>query len=123
MAAATARVLAKVSIAQQTMSVYIDGDLAYTWKVSTGRKGFATPRGSFRAQWLDPDHLSSIYESAPMPHSVFFLGGYAVHGSNEVRRLGHPASHGCVRLSPGDATTFYSLVEDSGLSATHIVIN
>ena len=120
---ASAGVVAKISIASQTMNVYVDGDLAYTWPVSTARRGYHTPRGSFRAQWLDPMHLSSKYENAPMPHSVFFLGGFAIHGSYETRFLGHPASHGCVRLAPGDAATFYSLVEDSGRASTRIVIN
>lgn len=119
---AQADVLAKISIAQQTMNVYVDGELAYTWAVSTGRRGFETPRGNFRAQWLDPEHLSSKYENAPMPHSVFFSGGYAVHGSYDVRHLGRPASHGCVRLSPGHAATLYGLVEDQGVRATRVVI-
>jgi len=120
--AAQADVLAKVSIAQQTMNVYVDGELTYTWAVSTGRRGFETPRGNFRAQWLDPEHLSSKYENAPMPHSVFFSGGYAVHGSFDVRHLGRPASHGCVRLSPGHAATLYGLVEEQGVRATRVVI-
>ena len=120
--AAHADVLAKVSIAQQTMNVYVDGELTYTWAVSTGRRGFETPRGNFRAQWLDPEHLSSKYENAPMPHSVFFSGGYAVHGSFDVRHLGRPASHGCVRLSPGHAATLYGLVEEQGVRATRVVI-
>lgn len=120
--AACADVVAKVSIAQQTMSVYVDGALTYTWPVSTGRKGFPTPRGNFRAQWLDLEHYSSLYENAPMPHSVFFKEGFAVHGSYEIRNLGHPVSHGCVRLSPTHAAQFYALAEDEGLAATRVVI-
>jgi lipoprotein-anchoring transpeptidase ErfK/SrfK len=120
--AAHADILARVSIAQQTMNVYVDGELAYTWPVSTARKGYSTPRGSFRAQWLDPMHYSSIYENAPMPHSVFFKDGFAIHGSYETRFLGHPVSHGCVRLSPGNAATLYGLIEDQGLEVTRVVI-
>jgi len=119
---ANAEVLAKVSIASQTMNVFVDGALAYRWQVSTGRPGFETPRGSFRALWLDPEHISSIYEDAPMPNSVFFNGGYAIHGSYDVRHLGRRASHGCVRLSPANAATLYGLIEDDGLAHTHIVI-
>ena len=119
---ASADVLARISLAQQVMTVYVDGEAAYSWPVSTARKGYVTPRGSYQAQWLDPMHYSSIYESSPMPHSVFFSGGYAIHGTYETRYLGHPASHGCVRLSPGNAAKFYALVEDQGVEATHIVI-
>ena len=121
--AANADILAKISIASQSMNVFVDGELSYTWRVSTARPGYSTPRGTFRALWLDPDHVSSIYEDAPMPNSVFFNGGYAIHGSFDVRHLGHPASHGCVRLSPGHAATLYSLIEDEGLAHTHIVIH
>lgn len=119
---ARADLLARISLAQQVMTVYVDGEPTYSWPVSTARKGYATPRGSYRAQWLDPMHRSSIYESAPMPHSVFFSGGYAIHGTLETQHLGQPASHGCVRLSPGNAATFYGLVEEQGLAATRIVI-
>ena len=34
-----------------------------------------------------------------MPYSVFFtMKGHAIHGTNHSS-LGHPASHGCIRLS------------------------
>jgi len=115
-------VVAKISIAQQRMSVYVDGELTYTWPVSTARKGYTTPRGNFRAQWLDPMHYSSIYEDAPMPYSVFFSGGYAIHGTYETRYLGHPASHGCVRLSPANAEQLYSLIEEQGVRATRVIV-
>ena len=59
---------------------------------------------------------------SPMPHSVFFNGGYAVHATNAVKRLGTPASHGCVRLHPNDAADFYKLVQAFGSANTSIVI-
>ena len=46
-----------------------------------------------------------------MPYSVFFTGGYAVHGTSHVKALGRPASHGCVRLS----TQAMDFLWDSGL--------
>lgn len=33
-----------------------------------------------------------------------------IHGTNEVEKLGTPASHGCIRLSPQDAATLFDLV-------------
>jgi hypothetical protein len=38
---------------------------------------------------------------APMPYCSYFHGGYAVHGSYEVRS--YNASHGCIRIYPADA--------------------
>ena len=46
-----------------------------------------------------------------MPYAVFFTGGYAVHATEAVARLGQPASHGCVRLALENAATFFELVE------------
>jgi hypothetical protein len=58
-----------------------------------------------------------------MPHSIFFMkDGHAIHGSLEVKNLGKPVSHGCVRISPENATTLYALVEKSGLENTQVVL-
>jgi lipoprotein-anchoring transpeptidase ErfK/SrfK len=115
--------VAKVNLSRQTMTVTENGFTRYEWKVSTARKGYNTPVGSYGAQSLDMNHRSRKYHNSPMPYSVFFKGGYAVHGTYEVRRLGQPASHGCVRLHPENAATFYSLVKSVGLSNTRIVIS
>jgi hypothetical protein len=58
-----------------------------------------------------------------MPHSIFFMkDGHAIHGSNDVKNLGKPASHGCVRISPENAATLYTLVAESGLENTRVVL-
>jgi hypothetical protein len=58
-----------------------------------------------------------------MPHSVFFNGGVAVHGTYSTGLLGRPASHGCVRLAPGNAARFYKLVGQHGLARTRIIVH
>jgi lipoprotein-anchoring transpeptidase ErfK/SrfK len=123
---APAGVLAKVSIGQQRMDVVINrGDgtkQTYSWKVSTGRKGYDTPPGKFRPDYLDAMHHSTKYENAPMPYSVFFNQGIAVHGTTEVRHLGRPASHGCVRLETANAELFFNAVADVGMERTAIIV-
>jgi lipoprotein-anchoring transpeptidase ErfK/SrfK len=116
------RLVAQVSISQQTMQVLVDGRPAFEWKVSTGRKGHRTPTGSYKPTRLEEMWYSRKYDNAPMPHAVFFHGGYAVHATNYVKRLGQPASHGCVRLHPSAAADFYQLVETFGRANTSIVI-
>ena len=115
--------LARIDIPTQTMTVSEDGITKYQWKVSTARPGYHTPPGSYTAKWLSRDHRSKKYDNAPMPFAVFFNGGYAVHGTNEVRRLGRPASHGCVRLQTQNAALFFSLASQVGLENTRIVIS
>lgn len=118
-----AGVVARISKSQQIMSVYVDGYHAHTWAISTGRRGYNTPVGSFRPTTLSRFHRSSRYGGSPMPYSVFFYRGYAIHGSYEVHALGRPASHGCIRLHPANAQRFYSLVQSYGRGATRIVIS
>ena len=116
------QLVARVSLSQQTMAVIVDGRTAFEWKVSTGRKGYGTPTGSWKPIRMHKMWYSRKYDNAPMPHSVFFNGGYAVHATDAVKRLGRPASHGCVRLHPDNASDFYKLVETFGPGNTQIVI-
>lgn len=122
LAASQAAVVAKISISRQTMTVYVDGALRHSWAVSTGRRGFATPRGAFRPQLLKRMHYSRKYDNSPMPHSIFFLGGFAIHGTGYVKQLGRPASHGCVRLAPGNAAALFALVQRHGMRKARILI-
>ncbi|MCA0278281.1 MAG: L,D-transpeptidase [Proteobacteria bacterium] len=114
--------VAKVSIATQTMTVSVDGRVIHQWPVSTARKGYVTPRGSWRPKRLHRMWYSSKYDNSPMPYSVFYNGGYAIHGTGSVRQLGRPASHGCVRLQTGNAALFYSLVREVGAGNTRIIV-
>jgi hypothetical protein len=113
-APASAGVVARIDNATQRMTVSVNGAPAYSWPVSTARKGYRTPAGSYRVQRMARMWYSRKYNMSPMPHSLFFRGGYAIHGTNAVGRLGRPASHGCVRLSPGSASRLYSLVQQHG---------
>lgn len=119
---AGARVVAKIDLSDQRMHVYVNGVRRHTWKVSTARRGYRTPIGTFRPKWLAKMHYSSKYNNSPMPHSIFFLGGYAIHGTNYIKRLGRPASHGCVRLHPSNARRLFSLVRNHGMKHSRIVV-
>ncbi len=121
-ASARSEVVARVSLSQQTMEVIVDGRTTFEWKVSTGRKGYGTPTGSWSAKWVSRNHRSRKYNNAPMPFAVFFKGGYAVHATYETKRLGRPASHGCVRLHPEAAADFFQLVRTFGAGNTQIEI-
>jgi lipoprotein-anchoring transpeptidase ErfK/SrfK len=111
-----------VDVSSQTMSVNVNGWHYATWRVSTARDGYYTPRGSYRPRALALMHYSRKYDNSPMPHSVFFKGGYAIHATYATRALGRPASHGCIRLHPSNAATLYGLVRQYGMGATRINI-
>jgi lipoprotein-anchoring transpeptidase ErfK/SrfK len=117
-----ANLIADISLSSQTMTVRQYGVVMYRWKVSTARRGYVTPRGSWSAKWLSRNHRSRKYDDAPMPYAVFFNGGYAIHATYDIKRLGRPASHGCVRLHPNNAAEFFALTKEHGLANTRIVI-
>ncbi|TVP74371.1 MAG: L,D-transpeptidase [Rhodobacteraceae bacterium] len=120
--AAADRLVARVSISGQVMHVYHHGQLVYEWPVSTARSGKITPTGTWRPQFLSRNHRSSLYNNAPMPYAVFYSGNYAIHGTDQISRLGRPASAGCVRLHPSNARKFFDMVQAEGMSQTRVVV-
>jgi len=122
-APARADVVITVDKSTQVVTVDVDGATRWQWKVSTGRIGHDTPNGTYHALYLDADHHSKKYDDAPMPHSIFFTdSGIALHGTLATRQLGTPASHGCVRLEPGNAAQLFALVKEEGTRNTTIVV-
>jgi hypothetical protein len=119
--AAHANVMIIINKSAQTMTVTVNGEDRYTWPVSTGRAGYDTPSGDHQPFRMEKDHYSREWDDAPMPHSIFFTKiGHAIHGTTEVRNLGRPASHGCVRLAPENAATLFALVKDEGVFNTRV---
>ena len=120
---ARADVVVHIDKSSQRMAVSVDGAARYSWPVSTGRGGYGTPSGVFHPQSMVRMHYSRKYYNSPMPHSIFFYYGFAIHGTNDIRRLGGPASHGCVRLHPSHAAALFALVQRNGPRNTRIQIN
>jgi lipoprotein-anchoring transpeptidase ErfK/SrfK len=116
------RVVARVSLSGQVMHVYHHGQLLYEWPVSTARAGKITPTGSWRPQFLSRNHRSSRYDNAPMPYAVFYSGHYAIHGTDQISRLGRPASAGCVRLHPDNARIFFDMVRSEGMEHARVIV-
>jgi len=121
--AARADILIRVDKANQRLTVAVDGAQQYDWPVSTARIGYVTPNGEYRPVRLDRTWYSRKYYNSPMPYSIFFHGGYAIHGSYERAEIGRPASHGCVRLDPKNAEVLFNLVTARGPENTRILID
>jgi lipoprotein-anchoring transpeptidase ErfK/SrfK len=111
-----------IDVSSQSMFVKVNGWPYGSWKVSTARPGYHTPRGSFGVQRTARVYFSKKYDNAPMPNAVFFHYGFAIHGTYHIKNLGRPASHGCVRISPTNSAQLYGLVQKYGPSATRITI-
>ena len=120
---ARADVLISIDKSTQQMTVTVDGQPAYVWPVSTGAPGYDTPSGEFKPFRMEAEHFSREWDDAPMPHSIFFtMKGHAIHGSNHLKAIGTPASHGCVRLEPKNATLLFALVKQQKMANTRVVL-
>jgi L,D-transpeptidase catalytic domain len=119
---AEARLDLYVDKTTQRIAVVQDGYMRYVWPVSTGRDGYATPNGTYAPERLEQSWFSKAYYDSPMPYSIFFHNGYAIHGSYDIARLGGPASHGCIRLYPQHAAILFGMVQQEGPANTTIVV-
>ncbi len=115
-------VVAKIDKSEQRMRVFVHGKRVHVWKVSTARRGYVTPSGQWKPFRMHKMWRSRKYNNSPMPYSLFYSGGFAVHGTYDLKRLGRTASHGCVRLHPSNAKKLYQLVARYGLGNTRIVV-
>jgi lipoprotein-anchoring transpeptidase ErfK/SrfK len=89
-----------VSVDQQRASLYSNGQLVASTKVSTGTKSHPTPMGVFSVIQKNRHHVSNLYH-APMPYMQRLTwSGTAMHTGPLP---GYPASHGCIRLTDGFA--------------------
>ena len=107
----------------QRMTVTVDGVKRWTWPVSTGRRGHATPAGSFQAFRLERDHYSKEWDDAPMPHSIFFTKrGHAIHGSYDTAPARLAGFRRLRAAHPDNATQLFALVQQHGVLNTTVVI-
>ena len=119
---ADAAVVIAINKSTQRMAVRVDGVERHVFKVSTGLRG-GPPSGTYQPERMERKWFSHKFGMSPMPHSIFFHEGYAIHGTIYVSRLGNPASHGCVRLHPNDAATLFALVKRQGMAQTTINVS
>jgi lipoprotein-anchoring transpeptidase ErfK/SrfK len=122
-AQAGSQILINIDKSRQQMTVLVNGMEKYSWQVSTGKYGYSTPSGTFTPTSMNEVWYSKQWDNSPMPHSIFFLkDGHAIHGSHQVKTLGKPVSHGCVRISPQNAAILYDLVKTNGMENTKVVL-
>ncbi len=91
----------------QRIYVFDGGTLVAFSSISSGKKGHATPTGSFKILQKNVDHKSNLYSNAPMPFMQRLTwDGIALHAGHIP---GYPASHGCLRLPLAFAKSLYGI--------------
>ena len=125
------QVWARISKKKQTLYLYEEGKLTDSFKVSTGMTGYETPlmdlrpNGPVYQKYTSKKFPGGDYNGlGNMPYVVFLRSGYGLHGTprGNIPKLGHKASHGCIRLHPDNAKIFNELVRKVGLANTWITI-
>jgi len=106
-----------VSLPERRLTVYKGDQQLVTSRVSTGRKGFATPSGMFSILQKNRYHRSNIFSGAPMPFMQRLTwSGIALHGFTSVPNV--PASSGCIRLPMSFASQLFQFTE----KGAHVVV-
>lgn len=93
-----------ISLSGQNAELFKDGQLVDKTKVSTGRKGYSTPAGSFVITNKHSSWTSTIYHVAMPWFMRLNCGSIGLHAGNIP---GYPASHGCIRLPYAKAKAFF----------------
>jgi lipoprotein-anchoring transpeptidase ErfK/SrfK len=119
---AQADIVAQVSISKQTVTVTVDGTERYVWPISTARRGYVTPKGTFKVQSMHKMTYSRLFNNAPMPFTIFYDGHYGIHGTTDIKKLGQPASAGCVRLHPDNARILFDMVTERGPKSFQVLV-
>jgi len=98
-----------ISINQQKLHFYSNGVHVADTSIATGVAAHPTPYGVFSIIQKQIFHRSNIYSNAPMPYMQRITwSGVAMH---EGRDIGHPASHGCIRMPHDFAVRLYRLTK------------
>jgi lipoprotein-anchoring transpeptidase ErfK/SrfK len=111
----------KISISQQRMQAYEEGQVKWDWQVSTGIASSPTSPGIFQVQSHDPNAYAGnwnlwmpwfmgIYR--PVPSQDFMNGFHGFPSRDQqqllwTRNLGHPVTYGCILLSTDNAKLLY----------------
>ena len=99
-----------VNLSQQRITAYQGQTPVYSAIVSTGLPGTPTVVGTFSiyVKYRYTPMSGPGYYLPNVPHTMYFYGGYAIHGAYWHNNFGTPMSHGCVNLSLPDAEWFYN---------------
>ena len=116
----------------QKLYLYENGIFIDSFSASTGNHKHPTPDINMRPdgptfiKYTSKKYPGGNYQGlGNMPYVVFIKGGYAIHGTTpgNFLKLGHRASHGCIRLHPDNAKKVYELVNVYGLENTWVKVN
>lgn len=117
-----------VDLGQQTLVAYEGDDPVYATLISSGKEGYEPPTGLFQVQQKyisttmnATDPIDGFYEVEEVPWTLYYHGGYALHGAYWHTDFGKVRSHGCTNIAPVDARWLYYWSDPEVPPAWHAV--
>lgn len=99
-----------VDLKEQTLVAYRGDQPVFATLISSGKKGYAPPPGEWRIRakhvtvtMNGSDPIDGWYEVEEVPWTMYYHGGFALHGAYWHNDFGTARSHGCTNLAPADA--------------------
>jgi lipoprotein-anchoring transpeptidase ErfK/SrfK len=129
-----------VHLSTRDLQVIEDGKVTQTYGVAVGRPSHPTPTGSYRTgeivwnpDWRPPPTdwaRNKTYQPPGAPANpmqavkIYFKAPYYfIHGTNDPESIGEAASHGCIRMTPDDATALARTIESAGGHVPLLITN
>jgi lipoprotein-anchoring transpeptidase ErfK/SrfK len=102
-----------VSVGEQRIFAYENGQLVRSHLVSTGRQVTPTVMGDYRVyvKYVADDMAGPDYFLPQVPYVMYFYQGYGIHGTYWHNSFGRPMSHGCVNLPVDEAQWFFNFAD------------
>ena len=108
----------KINLKKQLLEYYLGPYLVDSFKISSGKKGFVTPKGTYTIDGKLPTHT---YKGADKGKAYYYpntrwnlhfkqgsKGNYFIHGAYWNHHMGVPGSHGCVNVAYADMESLYN---------------
>ncbi len=111
----------EIDISDQHLTAW-QGDVpVFETTVSTGKPGYRTLPGVFNVySKYEQTRMRGVdYDTPDVPWTMYYSGGFAIHGAYWHNNFGTPVSHGCVNLRVPEAKALYEWAP----MGTEVVVN
>ncbi len=112
----------KIHIYKQIMKVYRENRLVYKWAISTGRKGYETPLGTYRPIFIRESYNSKVCNRLFLKNVIFLKNDLAIFGAGTDRPLKRGDAYRCIKLGNHNSKKLYNLVQQYGKRRVKIKI-
>lgn len=100
----------QIDLTQQKLMAWEGNDVVYAVTVSTGKTETPTPTGTFAIQTKHEETRmqGDDYDVPDVPFTMYYYGGYAIHGAYWHNNFGTPVSHGCTNVAVNHAEWLFN---------------